>query len=90
MFEGIELPALVRDINVDQGVKAYKRKLQCDGTLREITDAIRRARKPVSKQARVKGLLPKPKARVGKPSQLGATPYVARPMGALSKDHEGR
>jgi small subunit ribosomal protein S21 len=73
---------LVRDNNVDQALKALKKKMQREGIFREMklrghyekpsekAEAIRRARKLARKRAQREGLLPtkpKPALRPGAP-----------------------
>lgn len=83
----------VRDNNVEQALKALKRKLQREGVfremkqrrayekpserrVRELAEAVRRARKLARKQAQREGLLPAPKPKTGKAT--GAKPPAAR------------
>jgi len=74
------LQVLVRDNNVEQAMKALKRKLQREGVfremklrkayekpserrVREMAEAVRRARKLARKKAQREGLLPAPKPK---------------------------
>ena len=63
------MQVIVRDNNVDQALKALKRKLQREGVFRELrrqsekkarekSEAIRRMRKAARKRAEREGLLP--------------------------------
>jgi small subunit ribosomal protein S21 len=61
----------VRDNNVDQALKALKKKMQREGSFREMkrharqkAEAVRRARKLARKRMQREGLLPAPKPRV--------------------------
>ena len=74
------MQVLVRDNNVEQAMKALKRKLQREGVfremklrkayekpserrVREMAEAVRRARKLARKKAQREGLLPAPKPK---------------------------
>ena len=74
------MQVLVRDNNVEQAMKALKRKLQREGVfremklrkayekpserrVREMAEAVRRARKLARKKAQREGLLPMPKPK---------------------------
>jgi len=81
---------LVRDNNVDQALKALKKKMQREGIFREMKlrghyekpsekkareEAIRRARKLARKRMQREGLLPmKPKPAPGGPGGPGRAP----------------
>jgi len=71
---------LVRDNNVDQALKALKKKMQLRGhyekpsekRAREKAEAVRRARKLARKKLQREGLLPmKPRPAVGAPRTAG-------------------
>ena len=78
------MQVLVRDNNVDQALKALKKKMQREGIFREMKlhgrrasrdrpEAVRRARKLARKRLQREGLLPgkgkpKPAARGGRPA----------------------
>ena len=71
------MQVLVRDNNVDQALKALKKKMQREGIFREMklrghsekrvreeAEAVRRARKLTRKKLQREGLLPAPKPKV--------------------------
>ena len=76
------MQVIVRDNNVDQALRALKKKLQREGVYREKRarekgEAVRRARKLARKQAQREGLLPAPKKKMPVRSPRPAAPSAA-------------